>query len=99
VVRNPNTSREGRAFDPATVARVWAKGRIVPNYSPDTWRYDMCGKPMRRSEYGNIYSEHGWEVDHILPVARGGGDELSNLQPLQWQDNRRKGDTYPWHCN
>jgi hypothetical protein len=23
---------------------------------------------------------------------------LDNLQPLQWEDNRRKGDTYPWYC-
>lgn len=31
------------------------------------------------------------EVDHIFPVARGGGDEPSNLQPLCVPCNRSKG--------
>ena len=40
--------------------------------------------------------EHwGWEIDHIKPVSKGGTDDLSNLQPLQWENNRRKGDNYP----
>jgi hypothetical protein len=33
-------------------------------------------------------------------VAKGGSDDLANLQPLQWQNNRTKGDTWPqgWSC-
>ena len=38
----------------------------------------------------------GWEIDHIKPVARGGSDDLSNLQPLYWETNRNKGDQYPY---
>jgi len=37
----------------------------------------------------------GWEVDHIRPVSHDGGDDLANLQPLQWKNNRCKGDTFP----
>ncbi|MEJ2121766.1 MAG: HNH endonuclease signature motif containing protein [Alphaproteobacteria bacterium] len=77
---------------------VWAKGRAIPNYDPDLWRHDACGHPMRYSDHGNTTSKFGWEIDHVLPLARGGTDELDNLQPLFWENNRRKGDTYPWYC-
>jgi 5-methylcytosine-specific restriction endonuclease McrA len=50
---------------------------------------------MRFDEHG-LQSEGGWEIDHIVPVSLGGSDDLDNLQPLWWKNNRRKGDNYPW---
>lgn len=97
-MRNPSTDSRGGQFGQILINQVWQHGRIVPNYDSQIWRYDMCGMPIRREEYGNMQLEYGWEIDHVEPVARGGGDELRNLQPLQWKNNREKGDNYPWQC-
>ena len=42
---------------------------------------------MKRNEYGNRDSDHGWEIDHITPLAQGGSNHLSNLRPLNWKSN------------
>jgi hypothetical protein len=98
VWRRPGTNRHGGAFDQLTILRVWQKGRIVPGYDGSTWRADACNRWMRYSDYGQT-TEYGWEVDHVQPVAAGGSDHISNLQPLQWRVNRHKGDSWPnWYC-
>lgn len=89
-----NSDLHGKSFSNDVVCKVWSKGRVVQDYNPDDWRYDICGNPIKFSEHGNIKSKYGWEVDHIKPVSKGGFDELPNLQPLQWENNRTKGDIY-----
>lgn len=93
-MRHRGTSRDGNNFSPAVVAAVWAKGVVVPGVDPRESRLDRYGAWIHWSMYGNASNpeNNGWEVDHTIPVARGGGDELSNLEPLQWENNRRKGD-------
>lgn len=94
--RHPNTNSRDEPFDPATIKTVWEKGTIEPAFSG--FRKDVCGTSMMRGKYGKT-AQWGWEIDHIKPVAQGGGDELDNLQPLQWENNRHKGDSYPdWDC-
>lgn len=72
-----------------TIEQVWNKGRKITEKDPDTTRADACGTEMSRDDYGDRNSAQGWEVDHIDP---NGGDDLSNLQPLQWENNISKGD-------
>jgi hypothetical protein len=69
------------------IQKVWERGRTVMHNSPDVWRTDQCDAWIKRTEYGNRNSQYGWEVDHISPT---GGDDLSNLRPLQWKNNLDK---------
>ena len=71
------------------VQKVWEKGRVVPGADPNRWRKDECSAWIGRLEHGNRNSPYGWEIDHISP---GGPDILSNLRPLQWQNNVSKSD-------
>ncbi len=62
---------------------------------PGMVRKDWCGAWMQWHQYGRTDARFRWEVDHIVPIAHGGSDDLLNLQPLQWVTNRHKGDNYP----
>ena len=90
MARNPGTNKNGGGFDEATIEAVWRKGTPEPGLT--NYRKDTCGASMLRSKHGDTV-QYGWEIDHIYPVSRAGTDDLGNLQPLQWENNRNKGDS------
>ena len=76
------------------IDQVWEKGTPIRGKNPDTWRKDPEGNVIRYGSYGT-QGDYGWEVDHKKPRSKGGTDNIRNLQPLQWEENRAKGNTYP----
>lgn len=97
--RKPNTNRHGGSWTPEEIKAVWEKGFTSNSTFPlDRIKFDKCLSPMKFSEHGNRQSEYGWEIDHINPVSNHGGDDLSNLQPLNWKNNAEKGDSTNWSC-
>lgn len=93
-MRKVGTDTRGSEFSKAKIESVWQKGKKVT----ETYRKDACGVLIKKEEHGKN-GQYGWEIDHIKPVSKGGSDDLSNLQPLHWKNNRKKADNYPqWDC-
>ncbi len=80
------------------ILSVWQKGDEIPSRDKDVWRTDICGKIIKYSDHGDTNSGYGWEIDHIQPKSEFGNDFIDNLQPLQWENNRSKGDSLTWKC-
>jgi hypothetical protein len=89
-LRGRSTDRFGRPFTGLLKATIWLNAAVVPGKDIALWRQDPCGAQMYWHDYGKTNSTYGWEVDHLLPVARGGTDDTSNLQALHWKNNRQK---------
>lgn len=82
-------------FDEETISQVWERATVVAGYDAASVRKDACGAWIVRGKYGNRDSHYGWEIDHVLPRALGGGDDAANLRAMQWENNVSKGDSYP----
>jgi 5-methylcytosine-specific restriction endonuclease McrA len=78
-------------YDQTTLSAIWFKGQIVQGYNPNEYRKDCYGSWMCWNQYG-MTTELGWEVDHKIPKSTYGSDAICNLQPLQWENNRKKSD-------
>ena len=80
------------SYSEEIIQTVWEKGSVVPNADPNIWRKDAVQAWIRREDYGNRDTIYGWEIDHITRTKDGGTDNLSNLRPLQWQNNLARED-------
>ena len=73
------------------INNVWEKALKVNSNDPNIYRKDKCGAWIKKSLHAST-GTFGWEIDHIKASANGGGNQLSNLQPLHWKNNRSKAD-------
>lgn len=85
---------ERRPFTNEEIEAAWQKAESQPNNNPDVFRKDYAGAWIRRDQYGR-QTDYGWEIDHIRPLASDGSYDITNLEPMQWENNRHKGDDYP----
>lgn len=51
-----------------------------------------CEIQLAWPNYGHMCKRGGWEVDHGLPLSRGGTDHLNNLRAACTLCNREKSD-------
>lgn len=74
---------------------LWEKAKEVEGYEPNMYRKDACGAWIMKDKYGDTNNAYGWEIDYIYPKSLGGNDNSNNLRPLQWENNKSKGNDYP----
>ena len=72
--------------------QVWKKAKKIRGEDPAQYRQDPYGNKIRYASHGKK-SPVGWETDHIKPKARGGSNDIRNLQAMQWEANREKADS------
>ncbi len=81
-------------FSDSKINEVWEKAKIIDNYDSAKYRQDIAGAWIQRDKYG-LQEDFGWQIDHQFPESLGGGNEIENLQPLQWKNNETKGNNFP----
>jgi hypothetical protein len=67
------------------------KGKKVNGLDPQEWRKDVFGNLIKYCDHGKT-TKYGWDIDHIVPKAKGGADDIYNLQPVQYSKNRSMGE-------
>ncbi len=81
-------------MEPCELLTIWKRARKVEGLDSSMFRKDACGALIMFDKYGK-QNPFGWEIDHIFPQSLGGDDDLQNLRPLHYMNNRSKADDYP----
>jgi len=82
------------SYSVETIEAVWSKAVRAASSSRvqnAEWGKDIYGAWIRRGDYGRHGLSYAWKIEPIKSAAEGGGDELVNLQALQWENNASEG--------
>ena len=74
---------KGRYKSESTLSILGTDAKSYKKYIENLWVEGMTWE-----NYGE------WEIDHIIPVSKGGSFHYTNTQPLWLEANRKKGNTY-----
>lgn len=74
---------------------AWENAHEIRGKNSELYRKDDYGNVIYKPSYGK-QSDMGWKIDHKHPKSKGGTDNSRNLQAVQWEENRKKLDTYPY---
>jgi len=83
-----------KSFLQAQRRLVWNKADVLEYEDPNIWRIDPCGACINWNEFRKR-TKYGWNIDHILPRAKGGTDVIHNLCVMHWRNNTSKADDFP----
>jgi 5-methylcytosine-specific restriction endonuclease McrA len=71
---------------------AWTNEELNDIYDKNNGYCWHCGKKLSFSNYGKPWEKGAWEVDHSIPLSRGGTDHFNNLVPACIECNRSKQD-------
>ncbi len=99
--RKMRQSPSGRAAKQAYKARRRAREQIkcesfdpIAIFKRDGWTCQICMEPTPRKLRGT-YDDHAPELDHVVPLAKGGSHTRDNVQCACRQCNALKSDKMP----
>jgi 5-methylcytosine-specific restriction endonuclease McrA len=89
--KNPAYARLRRALMRGNKVEKYSIEKVLEMYGTDC---HLCGKPIDLKAprfQGRPGWRHGLQIDHIVPISKGGSDTIDNVRPVHGFCNLSKG--------